>query len=186
MIKKIDKEKSKQIYKEYIIKDFPEEEIPPYNVFINILNEGLISGYVYIQDKEEKGYMFCRVLDKHVFIMIFAIKEQYRNNGLGKAFINEIKEYFKDNFALFVEAETEKEANNIEDIEIIKRRIKFYENLGFNKVEDIDYKCVGVSYYLMLCNLTNNEITDNIIDKMEKIYTGILRNIDMLKIERLR
>lgn len=187
MIEKTSNDKALELYKNKMINDFPKNELPPFSTFSNIVNNNLIEGYIFKKNNEEKGYTFIRKVSGFVFIMYFAIDKNNRGQGYGKSFIEELKQYFKDENAIILEAESNLMAKDEQELNIIQKRLKFYKALEFKIIDKIKYVLYGVDYKILYYPLKMKEIDNNIIPEIAiRIYSEILKDMKKLEIEILK
>ncbi|MFR8144226.1 MAG: GNAT family N-acetyltransferase [Clostridia bacterium] len=172
MLEEISLEKAKQIYKEHIKKDFASNEIKPYWLYKKLLKEKTDKFYIYKEETIEKGYIICSSEKEYVLITHLAVFKEYRGSGIGTKMIQALKNQFLKDKAWIVEVETEKQAHNEEDMINIKRRIHFYEKLGFCKYPEIKYDLFGSSYYIFALYPDNQNILEakEVADILRKIY----------------
>lgn len=172
MIIKANIEEAKSIYMEYMIKDFPDDEIPDFNRFMKLTIENKQTVYLYKKDNKNVAYFITTEEDENVLITHLAVIKNYRSMGIGKVFIEEIKSFLKNKKLIIVEVENEKRANNSEELEVIKRRRKYYINAGFKKCEKIQYNLYGVDYDILIFEERKTEKYDDneIINIIKKIY----------------
>ncbi len=122
MLEKISKCDFDEIYK--IMKEsFPREERRSKKGQAALFNKDFYSVYV-LRDKGNKIMAFAAAyeFEAMMFIEHLAVCPEHRNRGLGALLINEIKSLASNPICLEVEEP---------DSEIAKRRIGFYERLGF-------------------------------------------------------
>lgn len=172
MIIKANIEEVKSIYMEYMINDFTDDEIPDFNRFMKLAIENKQTVYLYKKDNKNVAYFITTEEDENVLITHLAVIKNYRSMGIGKVFIEEIKSFLKNKKLIIVEVENEKRANNSEELEVIKRRRKYYINAGFKKCERIQYNLYGVDYDILIFEESKTEkYKDNeIINIIKKIY----------------
>ncbi len=172
MLEEISLEKAKQIYKEHIKKDFASNEIKPYWLYKKLLKEKTDRFYMYKEDMIEKGYIICSNEKDYVLITHLAVFREYRGSGVGTKMIQAIQNQFLKDKAWIVEVETEKQAHSKEEMLNIKRRIHFYEKLGFCKYPEINYNLFGSSYYIFVLYPDNQNKLEaaELVDILKKIY----------------
>ena len=113
-----------------------------------------------------------------------AVIKEFRSKGIGKILLEEIEKYFTDKNILIVEVEAESRANNEEELDIIKRRKKYYLKLGFKQCMNMSYVLYNVEYDILTFSLDQKEYTGQEIKKIiEEIYSKVGLNKAMLKIE---
>ena len=85
---------------------------------------------VILNDREFIGFMFWWNFDKYSYIEHFSVSAEHRNKGLGKVVLEDFMLSHDKPIVLEVE---------LPNSEIDKRRIKFYERIGF-KLNDHSYQ----------------------------------------------
>ena len=162
----------KEVYS-YYLDIFPEEERKPLQLIkssyerkitniIEILCENEIVGFMLLNRLKDRGYA---VLD------YLAIFPQYRNNEFGTKALKILLEQEKENNGIFVEIEKIGLGNDVEDNLSREKRKKFYEKLGFRKL-NFDLVLFDVIYTpYIFSNI--NEDEDIIISEIFNIYEAI-------------
>lgn len=87
------------------------------------------------REKELAGFIIAWELDGFTFIEHFAIFDQMRGGGIGKAVIDKVSEQFPGTIILEVEPlksrEPQERQESQKEADITKRRIEFYRRAGF-------------------------------------------------------
>lgn len=175
MILKANFEKAIEIYK-YMENDFPKSEIPNFNQYVKLIRNKIQKVYTYEENNKEVAYFITmeKENDGKILISHLAVIKEYRQNGVGKRFIKAIEQFLKDKQILIVEVESEKNAKNENELEIIKKRLNFYYKAGFEKYEHIEYFLYGVDYYILTYNLQKHKLSNSeIVQSIENIYDGL-------------
>lgn len=111
---------------------------------------------------------------KYVQLDYFAIFKKYQNQKYGSQAIFLFKDYFKDYYGIYGEVEKLGYGKTQEENNIRKKRIKFWENLGFTML-DVDLCLFDVVYTACIYKITDKELdTDDIIDSAFKIYMALI------------
>lgn len=167
----IDKFK-KEIYS-YYIEIFPEDERKSieliqssyekqYTKILEILYKNEMIGFMLLNRVKDKGYA---VLD------YLAILPQYRNNKFGKKALQILLEQEKENSGIFIEIEKVGLGKDTEENLLREKRKKFYEKVGFKKL-NFDLFLFDVVYTPYL--FSNTEDDENIVvDEILNIYESI-------------
>lgn len=162
----------KEIYS-YYLAIFPEDERKSlellhssyekhYTRIIEILYKNEIIGFMILNKVKEKGYA---VLD------YLAILPQYRNNEFGTKALQILLEQERENSGIFIEIEKVGLGKNKEENFLREKRRKFYEKLGFKKL-NFDLFLFDVIYTpYLFSNIKDNE--DMIIDEILNIYESV-------------
>ncbi len=162
----------KEVYL-YYLEIFPEEERKPieliqysyekqYTKIIEILHKNKLVGVMLLNTVKDKGYAILDYL---------AILPQYRNNNFGTQALKILLEQEKENRGVFIEIEKVGLGKNKKENIQREERQKFYEKLGFKKL-NFDLWLFDVIYTPYL--FSNYEDDENIIiDEILKIYKSI-------------
>ena len=162
----------KEVYS-YYLDIFPEDERKPlellqssyerhYTKIIEILYKNEIVGFMVLNRVKDKGYA---VLD------YLAILPQYRNNRMGTKALQILLEQERENSGIFIEIEKVGLGKDTEENLLRANRKKFYEKLGFKKL-NFDLYLFGVVYTpYLFSNIKDNE--DMIINEILNIYESI-------------
>ena len=143
---------------------------------------------MYEHDGEESGYIVTRKRDDLVFLLVLAIDEKMRGKGLGNAMVEEFKDSVKDRKIILLEAENPEATDDEKEKITRKKRIRFYEKLGFKVTENLKYLLVDIDYkilYYFLDNSGKTLETKDAMEYMEKIYEGVLRDRTKLVMEEI-
>lgn len=162
----------KEIYS-YYLAIFPEDERKSlellhssyekhYTRIIEILYKNEMIGFMILNKVKDKGYA---VLD------YLAILPQYRNNEFGTKALQILLEQERENSGIFIEIEKVGLGKNKEENLLREKRRKFYEKLGFKKL-NFDLFLFDVIYTpYLFSNIKDNE--DMIIDEILNIYESV-------------
>lgn len=185
MIKKANLEEAKLIYTKHMIKDFPDDEIPEYDRFIKLTEEKMHDIYLFEKDEKQVAYFISVEKNNNILITHLAVMEEFRSKGIGKIFLNEIKNYFSDKNMIIVEVEAEIRANNEEELNIIRKRKKYYLNSDFVQCDNMTYILYGVQYDILICKLNDSVQYNNFEIKkiIEEIYSKLRINESKLQIK---
>lgn len=174
-LKKIEIEEfKKDVYDDYCLL-FPKDELKSYKTLKRNYIENILKIYKIEDDQKYVGFMMFNSIDESKIILFdyFGIKPQYQNMGYGSKAIHLLKNVMKQYNCIYGEVEKLGLGTNIEENNRRKRRIKFYENLGFYKLKyDLElYKVV----YTPICLILNKKVSDEeILNDTFKIYNSIL------------
>ena len=164
----------KTIYHNYK-KLFPKEERKEYNILEKNYRRGITTFFKIMEDGKFIGFFIINTVKnmKYVALDYFAILPEVQSKGYGTKAIMKLKEEYKKFDGIFIEIEKVGEGKNEEENEIRKRRARFYEKIGFQKM-NFDLYLYGVlfSTYILPIN-ESGKIENNIIDDIVKIYKNI-------------
>lgn len=159
-----------------IEEDFPEEEHAPFHVLDEHLRSGIQEGLVLSDGGKDIAYAINAVSPcGYVLISLMAVSKELRGEGIGSAFIGMMKERYAGKKGIILEVERPDKAGCGRELFTMKKRISFYERLGFHLVPGIDYWIWNVRMHLMAMPLT--ESASRIDAEIETIIKDIYRDI---------
>ena len=175
------------IYPEYL-NLFPELERKSYHDIEKSIINDITTILKIMVEKEMVGFMIINQLENVSCIQLdyLGILPQYQKNGYGSEAIKLLTTECQ-NMSIFIEIEKEKLGNNEKENRIRERRARFYEKLGFQKMNfDIILNTVIFSTYLLDNSdkkSTDEEIARSILITYEKIIgkEKVLKNIRIEK-----
>ncbi|MCQ2298822.1 MAG: GNAT family N-acetyltransferase [Bacteroidales bacterium] len=103
---------------------FPEEERPPFAAVRDREQSNFHFLVATINDDEPVGILTFWTFEEFAYIEHFAIDEEYRNLGFGKACILEFMNQYPDQVVLEIELPNTEQAEH---------RLEFYSDLGFEQ-----------------------------------------------------
>lgn len=169
------KEFKKIIYPEYLklfpklerksLKDIERSFLKNITKIIKITENDNFIGFIITNALADKKYL---QLD------YFAILPQYQNKGYGTKALEILKEQSKKYNGIFIEVEKADLGNNKDENRLRKERIKFYERIGFYKLNcDLDlYTVIYSPYILQISNVKESE--EKVLKDIFDIYIAIL------------
>lgn len=136
-----------------IVDQFEEGEYPPYEILYSQLDRGAQVGWIMERDGVSTGYVICADGSKsgYVLISLLGVYKNYQSEGIGLKTLEALKQHYKDKKGLIVEVERPKDALNDIDLEVRRRRIRFYERAGFVLNDSLEYEIWNVPMHLMVC-----------------------------------
>lgn len=177
---------------EFIKRDFPPNEYPPYDVLEYHLREGIQKGLVFCNENGDAAYAICAEGHSNGFVLIsqLAVFKEQRGKGVGSAFIRALHEKYSCSKGVIVEVEKPECAKTSEEEKKCKRRIAFYESLGFYKIPAVDFSIWGVPLHLMALPMSASEefINQEIGIIIYEIYYSLIgkRYIHKMQFQRLQ
>lgn len=144
-IKKLTIIQVKQIYKQYLINDFPLNERRPLKKIIELCHDHLYETYGLFDNNKLIAYAFFLGHKEDIICDYFAVIDQYRQLGYGSYFLQQCLSMYKHAYLYF---EVEKPNQNNDSIQ--EKRIRFYIKNGLiqNDIQLILYHV----HYLILSN----------------------------------
>lgn len=176
-LKKVSLERFKKIiYPEYK-KIFPLGERKSYRRFKKSYTKGITDIIEITIENEFIGFFIMNYIKENPYIVLdyFAILPKYRCKGYGTEAIKLLKEMYKNYNGIFIEIEQVGGGDTKEENNERQRRARFYEKLGFYKL-DFDLKLFAVTYsaYILNCSSDENLPNDKIIEYIFNIYFAVI------------
>lgn len=171
------KEFKEEVYQKYI-EIFPEEERKSLETIEKNYNKNITSFIKIAEANKLIGFLIMNSIENNRYMQLdyFAILPEYQNKGHGTKAIKELKNLISNYDAIFVEIEKLGCGANKTDNEIREKRAKFYERLGFHKLNS-NLKWFNSLFLSIYClNLSKNqtynekEILNNIFEIYYKVH----------------
>lgn len=181
MLKRLEKQEALQLYQDYLQKDFVKDPLPPFKIYKKFIEEGKYQAYYYIEE-EPKAYVITVENEDYIMLLFFAVFEGKRGSGIGTKAIQELQIAIQKDKTIIIEVEQKTQDMNQKEQEIVKRRKRFYERLGFKQIEPLKYKLQGHAYDIMTYG--KEQITPEEIKKLiPRLYQNSSKNLTWLEIE---
>lgn len=162
------------IYPEYL-QIFVEEERKEYKTIEKAFNSNITTIFEVIEEERFIGFITINALkdSKYAILDYFAILPECQDKGYGTSAIKQLKEISTYD-GIFIEVEKCGLGQDKEENRIRERRVKFYEDLGFRKLEfDLDlYKVIYSTY--ILPKKDKEIFEEDIIKDIFEIYIAVL------------
>ena len=171
------KEFKAEIYQKYI-EIFPEEERKTLETIEKNYNKNITSFIKIAEANKLIGFLIMNSIENNRYMQLdyFAILPEYQNKGYGTKAIKELEKVVQNYDAIFVEIEKLGYGANTAENEIREKRAKFYERLGFHKLDTnlkwFNSLFLSVYYLKLNNNLTydEKEILNNIFEIYYKVH----------------
>lgn len=148
----LEKKVSKQIedyetIKELMVKVFPKNEIIPMWLLLLLSKRKTVDFNAYYEEDKFVGFSYSIINLHIVFIFYLAVNDKIQSHGYGTKILNYIKKKYKDRE---ITLNIEKVNSDAENYEQRLKRLKFYQNNGFNETghyldDDIEYSILSTN-----------------------------------------
>ena len=170
-IKELSITEAEDIYKRYLLSDFPFNEVKPFTFIRRSMEKnryrvyaaftGRLSGYAFLATSQKDGAVIG-LLD------YYAICADQRGQGLGSQFLQELFRQLDGFSCILIEADSVTEDLTAAEKEKRRRRIRFYQKCGVKKtgVKTVLY---GVDYDILIWSRddrTEDQTVCSLIDYM--------------------
>ncbi len=144
MFTKLDKKQLAFIYNNYMVKDFPPDELKPLSHIERMMDQNLCTAFAEDNGEEVLSYFTLCRHSGVALVDYLAVNPKHRGQGIGSKTLSYLKEVACDDTVL-VECENPEFATSQEERIIRQRRINFYLAAGFSlsgvcsKLFDVEY-----------------------------------------------
>lgn len=167
-------EEFKEKLQESYLAIFPAEERKPIALIEKFYHQGIIQLIKIVKKAEIIGFMTLNSIepDGYGVLDYLAILPKYREKGFGAEAMKQFLDQENNRKGIYIEVDQEGLGKEDKENRIRERRTKFYERLGFRKL-DFDLTLFSVIYTPYVYeNLSNTD--ENIIEEILKIYETII------------
>ena len=184
-LRELSTEEFTDIYNQYLIVDFPQNEVKPLERILDTMKIGLCCAYGLFDGDVLKGYAVF-ILPKGLaygLLDYLAIVKEYRGTGVGHIFFDLIGDtlvskssYLK---GLFIESENIEFATNDAERTIREKRISFYKQ-NHCELTSLGARLFGVTYSIMVYRF-DRELSDGqsnrlpTIADLDNIYVAMFK-----------
>lgn len=165
----------KIVYPEYV-SIFPKEERKEFKVLEDNFNKKITRFIKICENDIFVGFFIINTTEKNQYIQLdyFAILEKYQNKGYGTKAIQLLKKQMETYDGIFVEIEKLGLGKDKQENLLRERRAKFYENLGFEKLnsELKWFETLILSIYVLPIS-THKDNENEILKDMFQIYISV-------------
>ena len=169
----LDKAAVQKLYKERMLKDFPEEELAQLSLVLDAIDEGYGKCYALAEDDEILAYALFGHFGEYSFFDYCAVREDLRGQGVGSVLLKMLREELAAAEIIFGEVIDPECADSEEERKIRTRRLDFYIRDGFINT-GIKVKIFGVDYVLVDMVIRDPIPTEEIREMYESLYRAFL------------
>lgn len=111
---------------------FPKAELKPVENVKKYLENDLYTGYGFYENETLLAYALFLTLPKNRKLLLdyYAVLEEYRNGGIGSAFLQSLRTELTCADGIYIESENPDYAENEQERKIQEKRIDFYDRNG--------------------------------------------------------
>lgn len=165
-----------EVYQSYV-NIFPEEERKNLATMKKNYNKD-ITKFIKIMEADKLiGFFILNSIKQNKYVQLdyFAILPEYQNKGYGTKAINELKNIISNYDGLFLEIEKLGFGANLEENKTRERRAKFYERLGFAKLDAKLkwFENLFLSIYLLKLSEDFKDNEKDLLNNIFEIYYSV-------------
>lgn len=161
----LNKEQVKYLYKNYMVHDFPDDELKPLLMITRGMDNGTYQSLGIIEKNQILGYAIFVKNGKNYLFDYFGSIE--KNKGTGTKFLELLSTFFQEDECVVGEVENFEMETNEEDKFLQQRRYNFYLRNGYIDT-GVRVKTFGVEYIILELKLK----TIHTPDEIKSIYTN--------------
>ena len=165
----------KEVYPEYI-KIFPKEERKELATIEKNYNKKITKLIKICENNQFVGFFIINTIKNSQYIQLdyFAILQKYQNRGYGTKAIQLLKSKMETYDGIFVEIEKLGLGKDKQDNLVRERRAKFYETLGFEKLNFTLkwFESLILSIYVLPIS-SYKDTEEKIMENMFQIYVSV-------------
>ena len=170
-----------QVYNNYLLKDFPPDEVKPLSAMEAMIEKGCYEPLAIICDEQACGYALMTLIPKCDYVLLdyLSIYPDMRGKSLGSHALSALKEYYSTK-SIFIESENPDFLTD--KVQAIKR-LAFYERNGVNDSQVLStiWGVHYINYYLGSDTLS----PDYCKTAIETIYKTMIPN-DNVRQEKVK
>lgn len=175
-IKKLSHQEIKEIYYNQMQKDFPPEEIRPWDMFLRSFSSGLYIGYGLFENGKLLSYAtftFSDKLKNTILLDYYAVDQSLRGKGIGRDFLSRLIKQLDGTELILLEVENPSFSKSPEQLSVRTRRISFYKKCGAN-LSQITSKIFEADFAIMYISKDGKEKTDSEVQSaLKEIYSSM-------------
>ncbi len=174
VLKKLEPDELRSIYKEHFREDFPPGARRPLFAMEKMRKAGRYDCYGYYRDGALIAYA-CYILtpdSSYALLDYFAVVPKLRGQGIGSEFLRSLQGNVSAKSGVFIEAESPDSAKSEDERRVRERRIRFYLSNGAKRTNS---KCLlfGVDYnilFISIDDVVNTKGKDRQHHAVEEMY----------------
>lgn len=139
-----------EIYHEYLVRDFPANEVKPFDRIRRAAQEGRYQSWGFYENDRLVAYAFlCDDSEKRFSLLdYYAVDASLRGQGYGRQAMALLRKLYAAYAGLIIESEHPDFAGDEADLRTRQRRIAFYESCGLT-VSSVRGRAFGVEYKIL-------------------------------------
>ncbi len=165
----------KQIYQEYLVKDFPADEVKPFASIRRMAKKGLYQSWGFYENDVLAAYAFLCDDSNRRFSLLdyFAVNASLRGQGYGRQALALLRKRYQAYTGLIIESENPDFAKDEADLHTRERRIAFYEKCGLTD-SGVRGRAFGVEYRILYAPCGETASHQEVGIALQEIYQLLL------------
>lgn len=177
-VKKLTLDQAEEVYKKYLMVDFPREEVKPFPVIRKTWEKKSYCAYGFYEKTPDDGadrlcsyaFLMADIKNQMLLLDYFAVSSQLRGSGYGSKALNLLQKECADWNGIVVEVEDDELVNlDMKTRDTRQRRIAFYTNAGC-RMTTTRSRLWSVDYRIMVMPLMDSRADENAAGKITSVY----------------
>lgn len=172
-MRRLNMEQAEQIYKQYMVQDFPREELKPFSMIRKADARGEYECLGCYSGDDFCGYAYIVQLGNEYLLDYFAVRSDLRGMGFGSSILQMLRQQYPDAEAFLIESENPDLAADADALAVQQRRMQFYLRSGC--LDTGVTACVfGVGYRVLELPFSGAHTPDVICAVYQRLYQSFL------------
>ena len=177
----------KRVYEDYLVKDFPADEVKPFSSIRRMTQKGLYQSWGFYEENDLAAYAFlcddCR--QRFSLLDYYAVNASLRGRGYGQRALAVLRERYRAYKGVIIESENPDFAKNEEDRRTRVRRLAFYEKCGLTD-SGVRGSAFGVEYRILYAPCSGPATNKEVKAALAEIYRMLVPGDAYKKFIRIR
>ena len=172
MIKRLDLNEIKDVYRTLMTKDFSRYERRPFHLIKSLYRKGNYACIVLEDEQQVIAYAAFIVDDtkNSVLLDYFAVDKNQRGSGVGSLFLSQLTEYWTEKSGIIIECEAPDSAQTDSEKTICNRRIDFYIRGGAENTS-VRWRMFGGEYKVLWLPINTNLARPDVACDLAGLYS---------------
>ncbi len=174
-IRKLDLPALHAVYRQFLRKDFPMQELRPWRSMESAMKKGKYKAYGYYEGTRLLAYATFYFCSRHPFALLdyYAVVSGLRGRGIGSAFLQDLLPRVPVKGGILIEAENPASARKENERRIRQRRVAFYEKNGACQT-GINCHLFGVDYNILCYAKHKDRSAENLtLEQVRALYLDL-------------
>lgn len=177
-LRELSAEQLTEIYNQYMVIDFPQDELKPLNRILYMMETGLSCAYGIYEQGSLRGYAVFIVPEglRYGLLDYLAVLEKYRGTGVGHMFFDLIGDTLATRYlalrGFLIESEAVECAADAQEHQIREKRISFYlQNKCLQTT--LGSRLFGVVYSILVYDFDRRADAAVTLEDLDSVYTAM-------------
>lgn len=177
-VRRLDKDERKKVYRDWMTKQFPKDELKPLSAIERTIMKGLYEAWGMWDGEELVTYGMLGFSNPGSAVLLdyLGVKPERMHMGYGSAFLKKLSEIYEGWKAVIIESENPEYIEGNDDRATAVKRLGFYDRNGCID-SGLKVKLFGVEFNVLVMAINDRYEDVSILRRhYEDIYRGFLSN----------